>query len=287
MSYFINKLEKKDWPPLLNEIPDKPKNLFFAGQIPDWNNYKILCVVGSRKYSSYGKSVLSKLLEGLRGQKIIIISGLALGIDALAHEKALEIGLKTIAVPGSGLGEKVLYPKTNFYLANKIINNGGALISEFEENFKATLYSFAQRNRIMAGMSDAILIIEAEEKSGTLITARLGGEYNRDVLVVPGPINSSSSVGTNKLLKDGANPILDSADILEALDLKFENKAMTDFSNFNENERKVFEILKDAKNKDEVIEELNLEIKEANILLATMELKGLIKEELGKIYINI
>ena len=188
---------------------------------------KFLCVVGSRKYTDYGKEACQKLIAGLRGHNIVIVSGLALGIDGIAHRAALDAGLTTIAIPGSGLNPSVLYPSSNRQLAEKIIESGGALISEFEPMFKATTYSFPQRNRIMAGISHATLIIEAEIKSGTLITSRLATEYNRDVATVPGSIFSKTSEGPNMLLRLGATPVSSSAHILETLGFKIEEDKTT------------------------------------------------------------
>ncbi|NCU28960.1 MAG: DNA-protecting protein DprA, partial [Candidatus Moranbacteria bacterium] len=180
----IIKLKPDEFPPQLLEIPQPPKNLYIRGKLPD-PDLTYLAIVGSRNYTSYGKDICEKLIKGLKGYPIVIVSGLALGIDSIAHKMALSVGLKTIAFPGSGLSDKAIYPKTNIFLAQEIIENDGCLISEFEPDFISTLYSFPQRNRLMAGMSKAVLIIEAEEKSGTLITARLALDYNKDVLAVP------------------------------------------------------------------------------------------------------
>jgi len=140
----IRDLSKKDFPPLLLEINDPPKSLRIVGELPKTEKY--LCVVGSRKYSEYGRNVCEKLIEGLRGYSIAIVSGLALGMDAIAHRAALKAGLSTIAVPGSGLGEKIIYPTTNRMLAEEIVESGGALISEFPDDFRPHLYSFSQRS---------------------------------------------------------------------------------------------------------------------------------------------
>ncbi|MBX2866739.1 DNA-processing protein DprA [Candidatus Kaiserbacteria bacterium] len=203
-------------PPYLCEIPDPPEQLYVRGKLPP-SDTTYLAVVGSRKYTEYGRRVVETLIQDLRGHNICIVSGLALGIDALAHEAALQNNLHTIAVPGSGLDDSVLYPKTNRRLAERILESGGALLSEFEPTFKATRWSFPRRNRIMAGLSHAVLIIEAEEKSGTLITARMAADYNRDVLVVPGDIFSKNSHGTHQFLKLGATPVTCADDILDAL----------------------------------------------------------------------
>jgi DNA processing protein len=213
----IHTLLKDDFPPRLLEIPEPPKKLYYRGTLPDFERYTFLTFIGSRKYSQYGRDACQKLLTGLSSYPIVIVSGLALGIDAIAHEAALDTGLITLAVPGSGLNDDVLYPRLNFNLAKRIVEEGGALISEFEPDAKSAPYFFPQRNRIMAGLSHATLVVEAEERSGTLITARLATEYNRDVLAVPGSIFSETSTGSHLLLKLGATPIRTSDDILEAL----------------------------------------------------------------------
>lgn len=285
MDCEIKELTPEQFPKLLKEIPDKPKKLFIKGELPT-DNMKFLCVVGSRKYSPYGKEVCKTLIEGLRGHNVVIVSGLALGIDAIAHEAALDAGLITIAVPGSGLGEKVLHPSSNRNLAKRILNAGGALISEFEEDFKATIYSFPQRNRIMAGISHATLIIEAEKKSGTLITSKLAMEYNRDVLTVPASIFSASSYGPHMLIRLGATPITRSVDILEALGLKTkEGQHALKLENLSDDEKKVVKLLKNPMPRDELVARLELPIQKANVTLSAMELKGIIKESMGEMRI--
>lgn len=275
----IEKLNKI--PYRLQEIGDPPKSLYIQGEFPD-EEMKFLMVVGSRKHSTYGKMVCEKLIEKLAGYPIVIVSGMALGIDAIAHESAIRAGLKTIAIPGSGLDKKVLYPKSNFNLSKKILESGGCLLSEFEPDFKATNWSFIKRNRIGAGLSDAVLLIEAEEKSGTLTSARFAIDYNREVLVIPGNINSPTSKGTNNLLRDGATPVLKSKDILEALGLSAkEDKEI--LVNLPEEESLVYKILTEPKSKEEICEKLDKNIKEINVLVSMLELRGLVKENDGKI----
>ncbi|MBX4210778.1 DNA-processing protein DprA, partial [Candidatus Parcubacteria bacterium] len=216
MPHTFSTLWPDDFPSRLREIPQTPKKLYIEGTVPNWE-HKFLCVVGARAYTPYGKSVTEKIVGGLRGYPIIIVSGLALGIDAVAHKAALDSGLTTVAVPGSGLSPQVLYPSSNRELAKKIVSSGGALVSEFEHEFRATSWAFPQRNRIMAGLSHAVLVIEAEAKSGTLITSRLATDYNRDVLTVPGSILSKNSEGPHLLIKLGATPITSADDVLAAL----------------------------------------------------------------------
>lgn len=286
MAYHIRQLEQREFPPLLSEIPHPPEKLFCAGNLPKEEN-KILCVVGSRKNTSYGREACEKLIQGLSGYPITIVSGLALGIDSIAHESAIKNGLQTIAVPGSGLEPKVLYPQSHIRLAEKIISNDGGMLSEFEPNFKATPWSFPQRNRIMAGMSGAVLIIEAGEKSGTLITARLALDYNRDVFVVPGDIFSQTSKGSNSFLRLGAEPVTSSEDILKTLGFEVKEKEKTiDLSELGEDEIKIIEILNEPTERDEIVRILDLPTNRINIALTSLEIKGVISESMGKIRLN-
>lgn len=282
----IRELVPKEYPPLLREINDPPKKLYVRGALPTPET-ALLSVVGSRRASSYGSDVLRELISGLAKYPIAIISGLALGIDALAHRTALETGLHTVAVPGSGLGWNVLYPRMHVRLAQEILESGGALISEFPEDFTATPWSFPKRNRIMAGLSHATLIIEAGKKSGTLITARLAMEYNRDVLVVPAPILVAHGVGSNQLLRLGATPITCTEDILEALHIDVENINPKQTHMLSPSERKVLEFLTEPLPRDEIIRQLGVPISEANILLSSMELRGIIVERYGKIFTHL
>lgn len=300
MGYKIQTLTKKNWPPLLSEINDPPKSLNYAGEIPDYDR-KFLAVVGARKYSQYGKDAVSTLLEGLSGFPITIVSGLALGIDSLAHRAAIKNNLPTIAIPGSGLSPEALHPATHISLAEEIIQSGGTLMSEYEPNFKATQWSFPQRNRIMAGMCNATLIVEAETKSGTLITAKLATGYNRDVLVVPGSIFSPNSDGPHLLLKLGATPIRNSDDLLEALHIstldlnmnyektqlrsKEESSArLNKYNDCGEKEMLLIKILETPKPRDEVIREASntISVSEIQTTLTILEIKGLVEEKLGE-----
>ncbi len=281
----IKRLPKNKFPKALLEIPQPPKELYVIGEFPP-ENLIYLCVVGSRKYTSYGKEICEKIIAGLRGYPIVIVSGLALGIDAIAHKKALMIGLKTLVFPGSGLSYEAMHPKTNILLAKEIVEKGGCLISEFEPNFRATLWGFPMRNRLMAGISKAVLIIEAEEKSGTMITARLATEYNRDVLAVPGSVFSPNSKGTNKLIRLGATPITCPEDVLEALGFEIEkdkNKQASLFMDLSKEEQNVIALLREPIPRDDLIRAMKMQISQANSILSVMEIKGIIKEELGEI----
>lgn len=275
-SYEIRPLPSTEFPPLLAEIPQPPKELWLAGNLPP-THLKLLAVVGSRKYTTYGKQAVEHLLDGLAGYPVGIVSGLALGIDALAHEAALTNNLYTMAVPGSGLDESVLYPPTNRRLAREIIDNGGGLLSELPPTAPAAIWTFPQRNRIMAGMSHATLLIEAGEKSGTLITARLAVDYNRELLAVPGSIFSKTSLGTHQFIKLGATPATCVEDILTVLGIETkgldESKPRPTFSSY---ERLILNALREPMDKDSLIRSLNIDIPTANIVLMQMEMQGYI-----------
>lgn len=275
-------------PPYLQEIPQPPKELYVRGTLPSYDTHYFLTVVGSRKYSRYGKEVCEMLIRDLAGYPIVIVSGLALGIDTIAHEAAIKYGLLTVAVPGSGLSDSVMYPSSNLHLARAIIEAGGALLSEFPPTTEAAPWSFPKRNRIMAGMAHATLVIECDIKSGTMITAKLATEYNRDVLAVPGSILSETSNGTNMLIRMGATPITCAHDILEALritpretDTEQHERAEDLLS--SDEERIIYAILREPHDKHELIRKSELQTFKAIITLSSLELKGLIKESGGMI----
>ncbi|HRZ30407.1 MAG TPA: DNA-processing protein DprA [Candidatus Paceibacterota bacterium] len=288
MKTKFKKILPSDFPALLKEINDPPRELYLEGDLPRETECKFLAVVGSRKYSRYGKEACEELIAGLAGYPIVIVSGLALGIDTIAHQSALKNNLLTIAIPGSGLDRRVLHPFSNHCLADEIIERGGCLLSELEPECPAGLHTFPRRNRIMAGLSHATLIIEAGERSGTLITSRLAMEYNRDVLVVPGSIFSPSSRGANSLIRQGATPINNSNDLLQALGFNLDEEEKEKqgrlFIDLSPIEQKIVGILEsESLPRDELIEVAELTTAEANILLSTMEIKGLIKEAMGEI----
>ena len=281
----IRKLPKEKFPEAFLEIPQPPEELWIIGDLPK-DKLIYLCVVGSRKFTSYGRESCEKIIAGLKGYPIAIVSGFAMGIDTIAHKKAMQTGLKTIVFPGSGLSDEAMYPKTNVRLMREVVEGGGCLISEFEPNFKATQWSFPMRNRLMAGISKSVLIIEAEERSGTLITARLATEYNRDVLAVPGSIFSLNSKGTNKLIRQGATPVTCAEDVLEALGFekpKNKEKQAELFLDLSPEEKMVIKILREPIPRDDLIREMKMPIQNANAILSVMEIKELIKEEMGEI----
>lgn len=272
----------KEIPEKLREINDPPKKLYLEGDLPG-PGFKYLAVVGSRNMTTYGKLACENIIAGLAGYPIVIISGLALGIDAVAHEAALRNGLKTMALPGSGISEKAIAPRTNFLLSREILKRGGCVMSEFEPEVVAAVWTFPRRNRIMAGLADAVLLIEAKEKSGTLITARLAMEYNRDVLVVPGEIFSETSKGTNKLLLDGAHPCLGAKQALEMLGFKEREHVEKTYDDCTDMEKKVLELLYEPMSKESLMQSYEGSVTDLNMALSLLELKNHIKETMGEI----
>ncbi len=268
--------------PSLSEIPQRPKQLYMRGTLENIKHKKIVAFVGSRACTSYGMNACRALIEGLRGYNVAIVSGLAMGIDTVAHKASLDAGLTTISFPGSGLGWKYIHPAINRDLAKEILKKGGALFSEYPEETRGAIWTFPRRNRIVAGIADIVIIVEAQGKSGALITARLGTEYNKIVGAVPGSIFSSSSSGTNWLLRLGAVPITSSEDILKELGLEKKDMPLSALV-VNEAEGRVLDALNEPKTKDTIIEELGLSTSEANVIFSTLEIKGLIKESYGLI----
>lgn len=292
LPYTISTILEEEFPSALLEIPQIPKQLYVVGELPDPSEYYYLSVVGSRKYTNYGREAVERIIAGLAGYPICIISGLAMGIDGIAHRAALDAGLRTVAVPGSGLDERVIYPRTHTNLAREIVEKGGALLSEYEPDFRATTWSFPQRNRIMAGLTQGTLVIEAEEKSGTLITARLALEYNRNVFTVPGPIFSATSKGTNNLLRQGATPITCAKDLLEELgfvEQQFGESAGSDLGSrldltmYTPEEQAILILLDEPREREEILAMSDVPSAEILSTLTVLEIKGVIQERFGKI----
>ncbi len=205
------------YPKRLHTITDYPKQLYIAGEL-DIESRLTLAVVGSRKVTPYGRHVTELLVREAAKQGIVIVSGLALGVDAIAHQAALAERGTTIAVLPCGLD--TMYPTSHHHLAKQILDQGGALVSEYSEGTKPFKLNFIARNRIVAGLADAVLITEAAGKSGTLHTANFALEQGRTVMAVPGNITSEQSRGTNNLIKMGAVPVTDITDILAAMGLE-------------------------------------------------------------------
>lgn len=212
----VIKVEDRQYPELLRKIYDPPKCLYVIGNIEILNNPSI-AIVGSRVASEYGKKAAKYFAYNLAKEGFNIVSGLARGIDSFSHIGALDAYGKTVAVIGCGLD--IIYPKENKVLEEKIIKNGGTIISEYPLGTPPRKNHFPARNRIISGLSQGVIVIEAKEKSGSLITADFAIEQGREVFAVPGNINSINSIGTNYLIRDGAILINNYKDVLDFIKL--------------------------------------------------------------------
>lgn len=212
---FIS-IDDARYPPLLHQISDPPKGLYVRGNLQD---LPCISIVGTRRCTSYGKRATQEIVRELVASGVGIISGLALGIDGEAHKAALEAGGYTIAILGTGIDEATIYPREHLKLAHQILESGGALVSEVPPGSPSFKHAFPRRNRLIAGWTPATVVIEANESSGSLITAKLALEYNREVLAVPGSIWSEVSMGCNRLLSLGAKACTSAQDILDSLKL--------------------------------------------------------------------
>ncbi len=287
MKTNIYTINPEQYPGLLPHISRLPKKLEVSGLLPNIE-YKFLCIIGSRENSAYGKEVCNRLIKGLQGYPIVIVSGLAIGIDSIAHEIALKYSIKTIAFPGSGLALDVLYPGSHRSLALKIVESGGALISPFERHQKSTVWTFPFRNRLMAGISHATLIIEARKGSGTLLTAEYAAEFNRDILAVPGSIFSDLSYGPHMLIERGAIPVTSSKDILEALGFAVAKESnqqsllsLAELS-LSEQETNILALLKSSPHTgSNIINLLQLTSSAFNMSISELEIKGIVEERGG------
>lgn len=274
-------LQDKNYPAILKEIHDPPKELYIKGEIINQDKVAI-GVVGTRKYTQYGKEVALDIAGKLAKLGITIVSGLAKGIDTFAHQAALENGGRTIAVLGSGMDKRSFFPRSNYSLSEKI-SQQGAVISEYPPGTRGTHFTFPQRNRIISGLSLGVVVIEAPEESGALITAALALEQNREVFAIPGSIYEKNSIGTNRLIKLGAKLVTDVEDILEELNLSHlltleKKKVKPD----NKEEEIILSILSaQPVHIDEIIKKSGLSAGIVNSTLMILELKKAVRN-LGK-----
>ncbi|MDO8574721.1 MAG: DNA-processing protein DprA [bacterium] len=283
----IIKKSSKDYPKILKEISNAPKQLYARGELPK-NHDMNFAIVGTRAASEYGKILAFKIAKELSELGFNIVSGLALGIDTQAHLGALAGNGKTIAVLGSGTDDDSIYPRENFKLAKKIIDSGGAVIGEYEPGTKAINWTFPERNRIVSGLSRGVLVVEAPEKSGALITASLALEQNREVFAIPGSIFSKNSIGANNLIKKGAKMVTSVDDILEELNLTYLKKvSLRDISRrekkLNPEEKLIFSIIeKEPVHIDKICEIAKLPANRVLPIVSVLEIQGIIKNIGGK-----
>ena len=282
-------IEDKYYPKRLRNIKNPPKIIFVEGNLENLNKIG-LAVVGSRTCSCYGERICKKFSKELVEYDIIIISGLAKGIDTYSHLTAIENKGRTIAVLPSGLNK--IYPKENEELVKKILENDGTIISEYEENEKADSKKFLQRNRIVSGLAIGTLIIEAGYRSGTSVTAKLAKEQGKNVFCIPSSLENIKGKGTNELIKKGCYLVTCAQDILEKYeDIEFERRNVEKKANVSDEFLDIYNILSDEPiSIEKILRQTKLNISEINYKLMLMELDGLItrfaREKLCKKYVE-
>ena len=279
----LRKIKIEDVSPLLCEIPNISNELYIRGKNPDTKRM-FVTIVGARRNTSYGAMACERIISGLAGYEVTIVSGLAIGIDSIAHKCALKYNLPTIAVLGSGLDDSVLYPRTNYNLAHKILESGGALLSELSPKEKAARYTFLSRNRFMAGMSTLTIVAECARHSGTMVTAKLATEYNREVSAIPGPIFSDVSEGANLLISEGAHVVTSADDVLNLLNIEKQVDLFPTPADLTEEEKKVLDTITEPITKDALMAEVDIPAHIVQSTITHLEIKKLLREVGGKLY---
>jgi len=273
-------IKDKGYSNLLKEIYNPPALLYVKGELKAIDEISV-AVVGTRKLSFYGRMITPKIAGNLARNKITIVSGLALGIDTLAHRAALDAGGRTIAVIAGGIDERSIYPPINRKLASEIVGrNQGAIISEQHIGTNSLKQYFPARNRIVAGLALGTLVVEAPERSGALITAKLALDANREVFAVPGSVLSPQSIGPNNLIKMGAKMATSSQDILDELNIKeiYSQKNIQEILPENKLEKLIFKVLTtEPVHIDKIIKKVKLDTSVVTSTMTMMEIKGLIK----------
>lgn len=266
-------LQPADYPPRLREIHASPKQLYIKGRLPETSHW--VAIVGSRRATTYGREVAGHIARELARRDIVIVSGLAVGIDTAAHLGALEVGGLTVAVLGGGLENRSTY-HSNQQLAERIVEAGGAVVTEYAAGMPPLRQQFPARNRIIAGLSEVTIVAEAALSSGSLITAAMAMEEGKDVMAVPGNINQPGSVGCNNLLKVGAHPLTDVQDVLDILGLAGETIQLR----MPENPQwaEVLQaIIGGTQDGDELIKNLSLDQLQLSQALTYLEINGYIR----------
>ncbi len=275
-----------DYPNRLKTVADPPVVLFYLGDLSRARGDKALAIVGSRRSTSYGRAVAEELVRGLKGLDVVVVSGGAIGIDSVAHHQAVKEGIPTIVVLGGGVGRP--YPASNVNLFREIVEQGGLVVSEFVPALKANRYTFPIRNRIISGLSDVVVVVEAGKRSGALITARYGAEQGREVYAVPGAINWPMSQGTNRLIKDGAMVLVSVEDFFLDLGWKGDEDLEKDLR-LSETERSIIEIIRrDVRwSLEDLLLELNgIPREKVLAYISLLEIKGFLRREGGYVCPN-
>lgn len=281
------------FPKSILQISDPPICLYVKGDIKSYNlgevdnNELYLAIVGTRKPTDYGRYITMKFARELACAGVVIVSGLAMGVDAYAHESALDVGKKTIAFLGCGVN--IIYPWANKDLYHKIIDNDGLIISEFPPDKTTLKGHFISRNRLISGLSKGVLVVEGLKDSGALVTARYAIAQGREVFAPPAPITSEQSQAPNLLLKDGAKLVTSVQDILDEFGLKYVTTAQKILPQLKEEHKKLFQLLShDAFTSDEISRTIRVPISQILTLLSSMEIEGIIeKNESGKYRIRV
>ncbi len=277
-------IKDKNYPVLLKKIPNPPSELYIEGDLRAKENYP-LAVVGTRKISDYGRQATEYFVKELAGVGMTIVSGLALGVDGLAHQATLNVGGRTIAVLGSGLEN--IYPGVHKKLAEKIIKSGGAVISEYPPKTRPAKKNFPERNRIISGLSLGVLVVEAPIKSGALLTTLEALKQKRKIFAIPGRIYDKNSAGTNYLIKKGARAVVSPGDILKEFKINKKFIQGRKEQNLSDEERLILKFLNQKPVQlDELARKSNLKINELVAVLIKMELKGLVRNFSGGKYIR-
>lgn len=276
----------EDYPKLLKQIYDPPIVLYYKGEILPIDG-KAVAIVGTRKMTGYGRIVTEQFTKGLALAGLTIVSGLARGVDSEAHKTAIRENGRTLAVLGGGLNK--IFPPENEKLVREIASGFGAVLSEFPPDYPSLPGNFPARNRIISGLSLAVLVTEAAEDSGSLITARFALEQGREVFAVPGPITSYLSKGPIDLIREGARPVFSVEEILEELGIRnksnWSNKSNETNQDLSQEEKKVLEILEnEQRHIDEIGRELNVPSAKISALLLKMEISGLVQSMGAGIY---
>lgn len=277
-----------EYPERLGHISDPPRNLYCRGNIA---LLKTFCfgVVGTRKMTPYGKEVTRHITSQLANQGYCITSGLALGVDTTAHQATLDVGGKTIAILGTGIDDATIFPPNNLRLAHDILQKGGLIISEYPEGAPGLKHQFPARNRIISGLSHGVLIIEADQKSGALITAKCALDQNRDVFAIPGNIFSPRSIGSNLLIQQGAKLVLTAQDILSEYSEQLSvvgSELSVNLSTQDPVQKKILAILttNGPMHIDTIITQSELQTPMVSAALSLMEIKSIVKHIGNGIY---
>ena len=276
--------ENPAYPALLKGIKNPPPQLYCCGDSTLLGNRSV-AVVGSRTSTVYGRKTAAAISRRLAASGVTVVSGMAMGIDASAHEGALDVGGKTIAV--LGCGPDVCYPPENKILMTEILRHG-LIVSEYAPGTPASRYNFPNRNRIISGICEATIVVQARNRSGALITAELAAEQGREIFAVPGNIDSPYNLGNNRLIREGASPLICTDDILEYLGISGANEEDAK-ERLSEREYQIFELLQKEGELsiDEVCMRTGMTPAYVNPILAVMEMKGFISSEMGRVFLKI